>query len=87
MRRPGGKGSSSPTEATVVYEQMMRRLARQGIHKPASLTPNEFASGLADAPDLAGFTTLYNSIRFGGNVSETPRLALLLKQFRTIKPH
>jgi hypothetical protein len=77
-----GQKNGSPAEATAVYEQMMRRLARQGIHKPASLTPNEFAANL---PDLEAFTDLYNAVRFGGNVSETPRLALLLKNFKTIQ--
>ena len=84
IRRLARKGGS-PSDATVVYEQMIRRLAREGIHKPASLTPSEFAATVQTAPDLAPFTELYNSIRFGGNVSETPRLALLLKAFPGIR--
>ena len=83
--RKSGRTSGSPSEATVVYEQMMRRLARQGIHKSASATPNEFAASLQSVPDLAPFTELYNSIRFGGNVSETPRLALYLKSLKTAR--
>jgi hypothetical protein len=75
-RRKTARKYGSGSEATLIYEQMSRRLAKQGIHKPASSTPNEFAAGV---PELNQFTALYNSVRFGGNVAESARLAALLK--------
>jgi hypothetical protein len=71
-RRAGAPAS----EATLLYEKMVRQLARQGIQKPASLTPNEF---VATQPQLAEFTALYNRVRFAGELPETARLAELLK--------
>jgi hypothetical protein len=81
--RKSRRAEPSASEATALYQQMMRRLARQGIHKHASVTPNEFAAGL---PDVAAFTALYNSVRFGGNSAEAPRLALLLKSLKAVRP-
>jgi transglutaminase-like putative cysteine protease len=76
-RKKSGR-SGSPSAATALYEQMIRRLARQGIHKPTSTTPREFAAGI---PELAHFTDLYNSARFGGNAAEISRLGAVLKDF------
>ncbi len=72
VARKGNPGS----EATALYEQMIRRLAKQGVHKPAALTPAEFA---VMRPELADFTAVYNLARFGGDPSGTSRLAALLK--------
>ena len=75
LRRPRRAGAEA-SEATVLYEKMVGQLARQGIYKPAALTPNEF---VATQPQLAEFTALYNRVRFAGELPETARLAELLK--------
>lgn len=77
IARDGG----SPSDASMLYERMLRILARRGFEKPAWFTPAEFARHLP-FPEKHGveqFTELYNSIRFGGNSPATARLAVLLK--------
>jgi hypothetical protein len=60
-------------------------LARRGFQKPEWSTPVEFAQQLPPEENarVAAFTQIYNSIRFGGDVSATGRLAGLLQEFET----
>lgn len=52
------------------YERMLRFLARRGCLRPPTATAREFASALADRPQLHGpvleLTALYERVRFGG---------------------
>lgn len=76
--REGG----SPSDASILYERMLAVLERRGFEKPAWFTPVEFARHLPEGQIqiVQQFTALYNSIRFGGNVAGTSRLALLLQE-------
>jgi protein-glutamine gamma-glutamyltransferase len=61
------------TRASVIfYERMLRLLARRGYARPPTATAREFASSLADRPQfhapVAELTSLYERIRFGGEV-------------------
>jgi hypothetical protein len=61
---------------------MLAVLARRGFEKPTWFTPVEFARYLppGQIQIVQQFTALYNSIRFGGDVTGTSRLALLLQE-------
>jgi hypothetical protein len=76
--RDGG----SRSDASILYERMLAVLARRGFEKPGWFTPVEFARHLPEGQIqiVQQFTALYNSIRFGGNVAGTSRLALLLQE-------
>ncbi len=76
------RGQGQATDATLLYERMLRVLARRGIQKPPWLTPVEFArvlpssamSGVVD--DL---TASYYQLRFGGQANVAPRMMQLLE--------
>ena len=76
---PGG----SVSDASVLYERMLSILARRGFEKPGWFTPVEFATHLPveENRKVVAFTEVYNSIRFGGQVSATAQLAGLLQEF------
>lgn len=77
------RGGGSSSDAGILYEGMLDTLAKRGFQKPAWFTPMEFARHLP--PEEHGhvmeFTAVYNSIRFGGDVSATSRLAEMLREF------
>jgi hypothetical protein len=77
------RSGGSPSDASVLYERMLKTLARRGFHKPAWFTPKEFARHLPSEENrnVAEFTEIYNSIRFGGDRTATSRLAGLLQEF------
>jgi protein-glutamine gamma-glutamyltransferase len=82
LRRIIRSGGSS-SDAGVLYERMLTMLAKRGYQKPAWFTPNEFARHLPveESRTVMEFTEVYNSIRFGGEVSATSRLAGMLQEF------
>ncbi len=72
------------------YERMIRLLARRGYPRPPAATAREFASALADRPELytpvAELTALYERVRFGNEpltVAEQRRAASLLRHLDT----
>jgi hypothetical protein len=76
VKRPFG-------EATILYEHLLAGLSRRGFTKSPETTPREFArtlpareSGLVDR-----FTTLYYSVRYGGNSADMTEMAAMLKEF------
>jgi transglutaminase-like putative cysteine protease len=75
------QGLGQASDATVLYERMLKALARRGIHKPPWLTPLEFVRVLpvsemsAAVDDLTG---VYNELRFGGRADGAPRMMQLL---------
>jgi len=77
------RGQADVTDATMLYQRMLRVLKRQGFQKPAWFTPVEFAASLPHgsmAAAVAEFTSAYNALRFGGRASAARRLSLLLDQ-------
>ena len=71
----------SPEQAaTMWYERMARSLARQGVKKSSSQTPQEFVLKIGDArlrEPVAHFTAVYESARFGNSADEARLLPKL----------
>ena len=77
------RGQGKASDATLLYQRMLRLLARRGIQKPAWLTPTEFARVLPASevtPIIADLTTFYNEFRYGGRTDVAPRMVVLLDQ-------
>ena len=81
------RGEAEASDATMLYERMLKALTRRGIEKPAWLTPFEFARVLQE-PDLAllvgDLTEAYNELRFGGKPEAAPRLMQLIERLEAI---
>jgi transglutaminase-like putative cysteine protease len=80
------RGQGQASDATLLYERMLKALRRRGIEKPAWLTPCEFARVLQE-PELSllvdDFTAAYNELRFGGNAEAAGRIFVLLERLET----
>jgi protein-glutamine gamma-glutamyltransferase len=80
------RGEAHPSDATLLYQRMLKALHRRGIEKPAWLTPSEFAHVLQE-PELSllveDFTSAYNELRFGGNAEAAGRIFVLLERLET----
>jgi transglutaminase-like putative cysteine protease len=77
------RGQGQATDATLLYERMLRVLARRGIQKPPWLTPIEFARVLPASEVsvvVAHLTASYNELRFGGRTNIAPQMMQLLEQ-------
>jgi len=79
----------APREAAALwYEQMLRRMARQGWRKSPSQTPSDFVEAIQE-PSLqqgvAAFTRAYESARFGQSVDDARTLPELLEEIRAGK--
>ncbi len=79
-------GQASISDATLLYQRLLRRLAKQGIEKPPFQTPLEFARSFR-SPELAAeveaLTRAYNRLRFG---REPGAAADLLAAVEAIEP-
>jgi hypothetical protein len=80
------RGEGQASDATLLYQRMLKALRRRGIEKPAWLTPCEFARVLQE-PELArllveDFTGAYNELRFGGNAEAAGRIFVFQSQSR-----
>jgi transglutaminase-like putative cysteine protease len=76
-------GQVNRSDATLLYERMLKALKRRGIEKPGWLTPVEFAGVLSDpeiAPLVEEITSAYNQLRFGGRAHAASRILRLLGQ-------
>lgn len=77
------RGEALRSDASLLYERMLRQLRQNGYSKPAWYTPDEFVRTLAD-PQLregaARFTEIYQAVRFGGRVAEATSLPALLEE-------
>jgi len=81
-----GGAEASAREATLLYQQMLRLLARRGYQKPAGQTPLEFASALPSgelAAPVARFTALYQQSRFGALAADRRYMVSLLGTIKT----
>jgi hypothetical protein len=80
------RGEVHRTDATLLYEHMLKTLQRRGIEKPAWLTPFEFAR-VVNEPGLAilveDITSAYNELRFGGNAEAAVRMIQLLNRLES----
>jgi transglutaminase-like putative cysteine protease len=80
------RGHGRASDATLLYQRMLKALRRRGIEKPAWLTPCEFARVLQE-PELSllveDFTSAYNELRFGGNTEAAGRIFVLLERLET----
>jgi hypothetical protein len=81
------RGASEPSDATILYQQMLELLAKRGIQKPPWFTPLEFAR-VVRAPQMATLveeaTAAYNELRFGGRNDAAPRMLRVLEQIRQL---
>lgn len=86
--RRAQRGEAQSSDATLLYERMLRVLERRGLQKPPWLTPAEFARVLP-ASELAllveDLTGAYNQFRFGGRRDAAPRMVRLLRQIETLE--
>ena len=77
------RGASEPSDATILYQQMLELLAKRGVQKPPWFTPLEFAR-VVRAPQMAALveeaTTAYNELRYGGRNDAAPRMLRVLEQ-------
>lgn len=86
VRKIGG-GRSEPSDATILYQQMLALLAKRGVQKPAWYTPVEFARVVKTpqmAPLVEEATAAYNELRFGGRRDAAPRMLRVLEQIRQL---
>jgi hypothetical protein len=81
------RGEANRSDATLLYERMLKNLRRRGIEKPAWLTPFEFAH-VVQEPTLSllveDITTAYNELRFGGRPEAAGRMVELLAQLESV---
>jgi hypothetical protein len=86
--RRAQRGEAQASDATLLYERMLRALERRGMQKPPWLTPAEFARVLP-ASELAmlveDLTGAYNEFRFGGRRDAAPRMVRLLRRIETLE--
>lgn len=86
--RRAQRGEAQASDATLLYERMLRVLERRGMQKPPWLTPAEFARVLP-ASELAmlveDLTGAYNEFRFGGRRDAAPRMVRLLRRIETLE--
>ena len=85
-RKIGG-GLSDPSDATILYQQMLDLLAKRGVQKPAWYTPLEFARVVKTpqmAPLVEEATAAYNELRYGGRREAAPRMLRVLEQIRQL---
>jgi hypothetical protein len=86
--RRAQRGEAQASDATLLYERMLRVLERRGLRKPPWLTPAEFARVLP-ASELAmlveDLTGAYNQFRFGGRSDAAPRMVRLLRRIETLE--
>jgi len=79
-------GSAEASDATLLYQRMLKALRRRGIEKPAWLTPCEFAR-VVEEPELSllveDFTSAYNELRFGRDARAAARIFTLLERLET----
>jgi hypothetical protein len=81
------RGAGEPSDATILYQQMLELLAKRGIQKPPWFTPLEFAR-VVRAPQMATLveeaTAAYNELRYGGRNDAAPRMLRVLEQIRQL---
>jgi len=81
------RGEAEASDATLLYQRMLKVLRSRGIEKPAWLTPCEFAR-VVEEPEVAllvdDLTSAYNELRFGGHAEAAGRMVVLLERLEAI---
>jgi transglutaminase-like putative cysteine protease len=81
------RGEAEASDATLLYQRMLKVLRRRGIEKPAWLTPCEFAR-VVEEPEVAllvdDLTSAYNELRFGGHAEAAGRMVVLLERLEAV---
>lgn len=81
------RGQIHRTDATLLYERMLKALKRRGIEKPSWLTPAEFAR-VVEEPHLSvlvdDITSAYNELRFGGRPEAGARMMETLRRLESL---
>jgi transglutaminase-like putative cysteine protease len=81
------RGQGEASDATLLYQRMLKVLHRRGIEKPAWLTPFEFARVLQE-PEISmlveDLTAAYNELRFGGKPEAAGRILGLLEKLEAV---
>jgi len=74
----------SPDQAAAMwYERMAKYMARRGIAKSTTQTPQEFVRAIEDVrlrTRVASFTDAYESARFGNSSDDVRRLPELFEE-------
>jgi hypothetical protein len=77
----------SPEQAAAVwYQRMSRMLAKRGLEKPPTQTPQEFVREIENLrlrEPVARFTDVYESARFGNSAEDARRLSELYEEVVT----
>ncbi len=83
----GGREAVTPRLATLLYQQMLRMLARRGWKKAPGQTPLEFVTAIAP-PEVAGpvgeLTSLYQAARFGAQATDAKQMTSLLTAIKAL---
>jgi hypothetical protein len=77
------RGEAEASDATLLYQRMLKVLKRRGFEKPAWLTPCEFAQVITEhevAALVADLTSAYNELRFGGRAEAAGQMMVLLER-------
>ena len=81
------RGQAEASDATLLYNRMLKVLKRRGFEKPAWVTPCEFARVLKE-PDVVvlveDLTSAYNELRFGGRAEAAGRIVVLLERLEAL---
>jgi hypothetical protein len=81
------RGEAEASDATLLYQRMLKVLRSRGIEKPPWLTPCEFAQVVKE-PEVAllvdDLTSAYNQLRFGGHAEAAGRMVVLLERLEAV---
>ncbi len=83
------RGDAHASDATLLYRRMLRLLERRGFHKSAWTTPGEFVRHLPPSETteiVAGFTSAYHDLRYGGSREAAARMVTLLDRLEGAAP-
>ena len=81
------RGQVDASDATLLYQRMLRILERRGFERPAWITPGEFARTLPASeisPLVDDLTEAYQELRYGGRREAGPRMLILLDQLERL---
>jgi protein-glutamine gamma-glutamyltransferase len=81
-------GAAEASDATLLYNRMLRVLERRGFEKPAWVTPLEFARKLPVSdftPLIDELTAAYHELRYGGRPSAALDMLSLLERLEQMR--
>jgi transglutaminase-like putative cysteine protease len=83
----GAREAVTPRLATLLYQQMLRVLARRGWKKAPGQTPREFVAAIPRS-EVAGpvgeLTSLYQAARFGAQATDAEQMTGLLAKIKNV---